>query len=69
MALTSVIQSGPAFFVGILLILVFSVRLGWLPSSGRGSIKQLVLPAVTLSGFTMASLTRLSRSALLDVLA
>ncbi len=67
MALTSVIQSGPAFFVGIVLILVFSVRLGWLPSSGRGSFKQLILPAITLSGFTMASLARLSRSALLDV--
>lgn len=68
MALISVLQSGPAFFVGIVLILIFSVRLGWLPSSGRGDIKSLILPAVTLSGFTMASLARLSRSALLDVL-
>ncbi len=68
MIFTSIIQAGPAFFVGILLILIFSVRLGWLPSSGRGSFKQLILPAITLSGFTMASLTRLSRSALLDVL-
>ena len=68
MALTSVLQSGPAFFVGIVLILVFSVRLGWLPTSGRGDWKNLILPAVTLSGFTMASLARLARSALLDVL-
>jgi len=67
LAVTSLIQSGPAFFVGILLILIFSVRLGWLPSSGRGAIKQLILPTITLSLFTMASLTRLSRSALLDV--
>lgn len=67
MGLTSVIQSGPPFFVGIILILIFSVRLGWLPSSGRGTFKQLILPAITLSGFTMASLARLSRSALLDV--
>jgi len=67
MVFTSIIQSGPPFFIGILLILIFSVRLGWLPSSGRGSFKQLILPAITLSGFTMASLTRLSRSALLDV--
>ena len=67
MIFTSIIQAGPAFFVGILLILIFSVRLGWLPSSGRGSVKQLILPTITLSGFTMASLTRLSRSALLDV--
>jgi peptide/nickel transport system permease protein len=68
MGLTSVLQSGPAFFVGIVLILVFSVRLGWLPSSGRGSPQSIILPAITLSGFTMASLARLARSALLDVL-
>lgn len=68
MIFTSGLQSGPTFFIGILLILLFSVRLGWLPSSGRGAPKQLILPAITLSGFTMASLARLSRSALLDVL-
>jgi peptide/nickel transport system permease protein len=68
MGFTSVLQSGPAFFVGIILILIFSVRLGWLPSSGRGTPKQLILPTITLSAFTMASLARLSRSALLDVL-
>lgn len=68
MALTSILQAGPVFFIGILLILVFSVRLGWLPSSGRGDLKSLILPALTLSGFTMASLARLVRSALLDVL-
>ncbi len=68
MSLISVLQSGPAFFVGIVLILIFSVRFGWLPSSGRGDAKSLILPAVTLSGFTMASLARLARSALLDVL-
>ena len=68
MALISVLQAGPVFFIGIILILFFSVRLGWLPSSGRGDFKSLILPAVTLSGFTMASLARLVRSALLDVL-
>ena len=68
MALTSVLQAGPVFFIGIILILFFSVRLGWLPSSGRGDFKSLILPAVTLSGFTMASLARLVRSSLLDVL-
>jgi ABC-type dipeptide/oligopeptide/nickel transport system permease component len=68
MALTSVLQSGPAFFVGIVLILVFSVRLGWLPTSGRIGPQSIILPAITLSGFTMASLARLARSALLDVL-
>ncbi|HEY8600625.1 MAG TPA: ABC transporter permease [Thermomicrobiales bacterium] len=68
MSLISVLQSGPAFFVGIVLILIFGVRFGWLPSSGRGDAKSLILPAITLSGFTMASLARLARSALLDVL-
>jgi peptide/nickel transport system permease protein len=68
MALISILQAGPVFFVGIILILFFSVRLGWLPSSGRGDFKSLILPAVTLSGFTMASLARLVRAALLDVL-
>ncbi len=69
MALISILQSGPAFFIGIILILVFSVRLGLLPSSGRSNgLKSLILPAVTLSGFTMASMARLARSTLLDVL-
>jgi peptide/nickel transport system permease protein len=68
MSLISVLQAGPVFFVGIILILFFSVRLGWLPSSGRGDLKSLILPAVSLIGFTMASLARLVRSALLDVL-
>lgn len=42
--------------------------LGWLPTSGRGDWKSLIRPAITLSGFTVASLARLARSALLDVL-
>src|SRR4051794_39880308 len=42
MGLISILQSGPAFFVGIILILIFSVRLGWLPSSGRGGAKSLI---------------------------
>jgi ABC-type dipeptide/oligopeptide/nickel transport system permease component len=61
-------QSMPTFWLGLMLILVFSVELGWLPSSGRGGIQHVVLPAVTLGGFFMARLTRLVRSGLLDVL-
>ncbi len=68
LAVMSAFQAAPAFFVGILLILFLSVRFGWLPSSGRGTAKQLVLPALTLSALTMASLARLTRSSLLDVL-
>jgi ABC-type dipeptide/oligopeptide/nickel transport system permease component len=68
MAVMSVLQSSPSFFLGIMLILVFSVHLRWLPTSGQGSFKQLLLPAITLSMPTMAALARMTRSALLDVL-
>ncbi|MBI3455997.1 MAG: ABC transporter permease [Candidatus Rokubacteria bacterium] len=61
-------QSMPSFWLGLMLILIFSVNLGLLPSSGRGSLAHVVLPAVTLGGFFMARLTRLVRSGLLDVL-
>src|SRR6266545_1512964 len=49
-------------------ILVFSVRLSWLPSSGRGDLQHLILPAVTLGLFTTARITRLTRSGMLEVL-
>jgi ABC-type dipeptide/oligopeptide/nickel transport system permease component len=61
-------QSMPTFWLGLMLILIFSVNLGWLPSSGRGGFAHVVLPALTLGGFFMARLTRLVRSGLLDVL-
>jgi ABC-type dipeptide/oligopeptide/nickel transport system permease component len=51
-----------------LLILFFSVRLGWLPTSGTGSPKHLILPALALGALTLASLARLTRSAVLEVL-
>ncbi|CAN1570829.1 DppB ABC-type dipeptide/oligopeptide/nickel transport systems, permease components [Burkholderiaceae bacterium] len=74
----------PTFLIGILLILVFSVHLGWLPSYGRGDTvklgwwstgllttsgwKHLILPAVTLSLFQVALVLRLVRSEMLEVL-
>jgi peptide/nickel transport system permease protein len=61
-------QSMPSFWLGLMLILIFSVNLGLLPSSGRGTFAHLVLPALTLGGFFMARLTRLVRSGVLDVL-
>ncbi|CAN5448912.1 ABC transporter permease [soil metagenome] len=67
-AVMGVLQSAPSFFLGIMLILIFSVKLGWLPTSGYGSFKQMILPAVTLSALTMASIARLTRSSLLEVL-
>lgn len=61
-------QSTPVFALGILLILIFAVRLHWLPSIGAGTILHLIAPAVTLSGFMMAKLARMTRSGMLEVL-
>ena len=68
MAVALIGQSAPTFFVGILLILVVSLKAGWLPTSGRGDWTNLVLPAITLGAFSMASIARLTRSAMLEVL-
>jgi len=63
-------QSIPNFWLGIMLILVFAVQFGWLPSQGygEGSLKHLVLPTLTLAAPGLARLTRLVRSGMLDVL-
>jgi peptide/nickel transport system permease protein len=61
-------QSFPSFWLGIMLILLFSERLGWLPASGRGTFGQLVMPAITLASYPMAIITRLLRSSLIEVL-
>src|SRR5436309_2878607 len=61
-------QSMPTFWLGIMLILLFSVQLNLLPSSGRGSFEHLILPAITLGLFTTARITRLTRSVMLEVL-
>jgi ABC-type dipeptide/oligopeptide/nickel transport system permease component len=61
-------QAMPTFWLGIMLILVFAVGLQVLPSSGRGSFLNLILPALTLGLFTAARTMRLTRSALLEVL-
>jgi peptide/nickel transport system permease protein len=61
-------HSMPTFWLGIMLILLFSVQLQWLPSSGRGELRHLILPAITLGLFTTARITRLTRSGMLEVL-
>jgi peptide/nickel transport system permease protein len=68
MGLAVVGQAAPTFFIGILLILIVSLKLGLLPTSGRGDWRYLVLPALTLGAFAMASIARLTRSAVLEVL-
>lgn len=61
-------QSMPVFWLGLLLILLFSVRLGWLPSAGGPSLRQLILPTIALSAYPGARFARLTRSSLLEVL-
>ena len=58
----------PSFLVGLLLILVFSVYLGWLPSSGAGTPLHLIMPAFALGWYFAASHMRLTRSSMLEVL-
>lgn len=61
-------QSAPIFWIALMLVLLFSVTLGWLPTSGRGGIEHLILPAVTLGWYSNAFLMRVTRSSMLDVL-
>ena len=60
--------SMPHFWLGIMLILLFSVHLGWLPTSGRGTMAHLIMPAVSLGLSLMAMFARLTRSVMLEVL-
>jgi len=60
--------STPVFVIGLLLIYVFSFKLGWFPTSGVGSARHLILPAVTLASFLVAYMARMTRSCMLEVL-
>jgi ABC-type dipeptide/oligopeptide/nickel transport system permease component len=60
--------SMPHFWLGIMLILLFSVQLGWLPTSGRGTLAHLVMPSVALGLSLTAMFARLTRSVMLEVL-
>ncbi len=68
MALSVVGQAMPVFWIGILMIMLFSVRLRWLPTGGYGSFKQLILPSVALGIRFMALTARLLRSSLVEVM-
>ncbi len=60
--------SMPNFWLGPLLILLFSIQLGWLPVSGMGGAQHLILPAITLGTALAAILTRMTRSSVLEVI-
>ena len=61
-------QALPAFWLGVMLILIFAVELGWLPTSKRGDWTHYVLPCVTLGWGSAAAFVRLTRSAMLEIL-
>jgi peptide/nickel transport system permease protein len=61
-------QAMPEFWIGIMAILIFSVGLHWFPTSGRGGLPHLILPSLTLGWFSAASIMRLTRSSMLEVM-
>jgi peptide/nickel transport system permease protein len=61
-------QAAPQFWFGIMAILLFSVKLGWLPPGGYGGFESYILPAISLTFFPMAGILRFTRSAMLDTL-
>ena len=66
--LATIGQSIPLFWLGLMLMLIFSVFLGILPTSGRGTLKQLILPTITLGALPMAAIVRLLRASMLTAL-
>jgi peptide/nickel transport system permease protein len=61
-------QAIPGFWLGLMLIYIFSVRLGWLPTGGTGGLAHLVMPCIVLAAFYAARMARLTRSSVLDIL-
>ena len=65
---TLVGQAVPLFWLGIMLVLIFSVKLHWLPSAGKTQFSSIILPALTLGLYPMARITRTLRASLLEVI-
>lgn len=70
-AISSIAMMGvsmPVYWLGLLLILLFAVTLGWLPAAGGGEPLSIVLPAATLAAFSTALVSRMTRASMLEVL-
>ena len=61
-------QSAPSFAIGLILMWIFAVILGWLPTSGKGGITHMILPGIALGYYNVAAVMRLTRSSMLEVL-
>ena len=61
-------QSMPIFWVGIMMMWLFAVLLGFLPPAGRGGLRNIILPSITLGWYVNAALMRVARSSMIDVL-
>ena len=68
MAVSLLGVSMPSFWLGLMLIFLFSVALGWLPATGEGGLERLIMPALSLGLFAAAVIARLTRSSMLEVL-
>ena len=62
------LASLPTFWLGLMLMLLFSVKLGWMPATGSDTLKHFILPAITVSTATMAMLIRMTRSTMLELI-
>ncbi len=60
--------SMPVFWLGLMLVVVFSVLLKWLPAGGTGSFKHIILPSFTLAAFVVAFITRMTRASMMEAL-
>ena len=61
-------QSAPTFAVGLILMWILAVQLGWLPTSGKGGFKHMLMPGFALGYYNVAAIMRLTRSSMLEVL-
>ncbi len=61
-------QAVPGFWLAVMLMMIFAVQLGWLPTSGMGGLKYMVLPVISLTWFSVAFVMRITRSSVLDTL-